>query len=153
MGPLPAATDLGAAAFGIVGVLLGGVITTGGTIWTQRNADKRELEAEARQGAATKLLLHSKLREVLASLKVVDRDSTWQAPLSDEWLSAWQDRSPTLASALSSTSDFETVAEGFLVARLLAWRASEEERELSQDDREMVGKWREKIQEALAILE
>lgn len=154
-----AATDWTAAIAGIVGVVVGGAITTAGTVWTQRRADRRERDAEARELTATVWLLHSNLLEVSASLEAVERDRVWQAPTSGEqWLTLWQDRSSALAGAMSkdgletSQEEFEIVAESFLITRVLLWRASREERDLSEDDRELIRAWQEKIQEALKIL-
>jgi len=149
--PPLAATDWGAGAFGIAGVVIGGVITTGTTAWVQGRADKRTRRAEERELAATCSLLHSDLREVRSSLKAVERDQAWNAPIGDQWLSAWQDRAPALAGGISR-ADFEAVAEGFLIARLMMWQ-TKEERNFDIADPDLVARWQDVVSKALAILE
>jgi hypothetical protein len=147
-----AATEWAAAISGIVGVLIGGAITTGATIWVQRHADRKEKRVEARQLGATISLVHSNLQEVLASLQVLERDGVWRAPLTEHWLTVWQDRAPVLAGAIGR-DEFETLAEAFLVARLLVWQASDDGQGFSGEDRQIVAKWMDKVQEARATLE
>ncbi len=149
---LLATTDWGAAALGIAGVIVGGVITTGTSIWIQGRADDRARQAEERELTATCSLLHSNLREVKSSLKAVERDQAWSAPIGDQWLSAWQDRAPALASGMSR-EEFEAVAEGFLIARLLMWQTAEEERDFTAADQNLVARWQKVVSEALSILE
>ncbi len=151
--PVPlAAAEWAAAISGILGVLIGGAITTGGTIWVHRRADKREKRIEARQLMATISLFHSNLQEVMASIQVLERDGGWGAPLSEEWLTIWQDRAPTLAGAIAR-DEFETLAEAFLVARLLIWQTSKEKEGFSAEDRQMVGKWKERVSDGITMLD
>ena len=147
-----AATDWATALSGIVGVLIGGAITTGGTVWAQRRVDKREKLVEARQLGAALSLVHSNLQEILASLQVLERDGAWRAPLSEHWLIVWQDRADAIAAAVER-DDFETLAEAFLVARLFVWYASRGERPFSKEDLQTVVKWQNKVREARATLD
>ncbi|MGN6586827.1 MAG: hypothetical protein ACTHKT_05060 [Solirubrobacterales bacterium] len=149
---LPTATDWVTAGFGLAGVIVGGLITTGTTMWVQQRADDRARQAEERELTATCSLLHSNLREVKSSLKAIERDQAWSAPIGDQWLSAWQDRAPALASG-RSREEFEAVAEGFLIARLLIWQTSEEERDFTTADRDLVARWHNVVSKALSILE
>lgn len=147
-----AASDWVAAVSGVVGVIVGGLITTGGTIWVQKAAAKREREAEQAAHNATVAILRGSLEELASFLRKLEGNQAWQAPFDEEWVAVWQDRGPVLA-GFADGETYETVAAAFLVARLLRWQSSSQGQALSAADRKLIATWLERAEQGLGALD
>jgi hypothetical protein len=141
-----------AAVSGVIGVVVGGVITTGGTVWLQKAAEKREREASVVMRKTTVSILRGSLRQISSFLRALDAQGVWRAPLDEEWLAVWQDRGRVLAEFVDSQT-YETVSAGFLVARLLRWQSSNQGAGLSDKDRDLIATWLERTEQGLAALD
>lgn len=151
--PLPiAATDWVAAASGVVGVIVGSLITISGTIWVQKAATKREREAKTAEHNATVAILRGSLLEIASFLRKLRASQAWQAPFDEEWVAVWQDRGHVLA-GFADRQTYETVAAAFLVPRLLRWQAPSHGQTLSDTDRKLIATWLERVGQGLEELE
>ena len=151
-----ASSDWVAAGAGILGVVVGGVITTTSAYLLQRSADKRadlrEQVAENRERDATISLLHGSLEAVGSYLRALESGGAWRAPVGEECLATWRDRARALAGFVER-DQYETVAAAFLVARLLDWQNSSEGEGLSDKDRDQIAKWMGKVAQGLDALD
>lgn len=147
-----AASDWVAAVSGVVGVVVGGVITTGGTVWLQKAAVKREREASVVVQRTTVSILRGSLRQIGSFLRALDAQEVWRAPLDEEWLAVWQDRGRVLAEFVDIQT-YEAVSAAFLVARLLRWQSSNQGADLSDGDRDLIATWLERTEQGLAALD
>lgn len=149
---LPIAADWVAATFGVVGVVVGGAITTGGTIWVQKAAVGREREADAAARNTTVSILRGSLAEIGSFLQALRASQVWQVPFDEEWVAVWQDRGQGLAGFVDSQT-YETVSAAFLVARLLRWQSSSQGEALSAADYDLIATWLERVGQGLDALD
>jgi hypothetical protein len=153
--PFAVASDWLAPIAGVVGVVIGAVFSTGGSIWVQskadRRADTREQEARDHERTVTISLLLTSLEALRGYLRSLQRDVAWQAPVGDEWLAIWQDRAQPLAGSVA-LKEYKTVAAAFLVARLLIWQGSSEGEDLTDEDRSLISNWLEMVEQGMTAL-
>jgi hypothetical protein len=152
MTTLPFATDWGTVGLGFLGVIVGGLMTFLGTVFTQRETKKREREAAARERRATIRILLASLEELRDFLAVLANDRVWQAPGSTDWVTTWQDRATSFA-ASGKGEEFESVARAFLVARLLMWQGPQKGEEFTDTDPELIQGWRRAVDSGIVTLE
>lgn len=156
LGILPlAASDWVAPVFGVLGVVIGGGITTAGTVLVQREAAKREQEANAAARdttvATVMSILRGSLAEIGSFLRALTANQTW-LPFDEEWVAVWQDQRRVLAGLVDGQT-YETVSAAYLVARRLRWQSSSQGQPLSPTDYKLIGAWLERVEEGLKALD
>jgi hypothetical protein len=138
--PTVAATSLAPAIFGLLGVLLGGLVTIAGNLLVQWRRERAEARAERLDAEAGMRVLAVQLDDIERAARSVEEIGSWlRFADADGWLATWDEERKRLAAAFArerQAASFDVVARPFLVAKL--FRAATERREgddVGADDR------------------
>ena len=100
---------LSPAIFGLVGVIIGGLITSGTSYWLETRKDKREQEKESRIRAATlrqaARLIDEEFTTALHAIQFSVEDKRWDSDVSrlETMIVTWEEHKKLLAMELSTS--------------------------------------------------
>jgi hypothetical protein len=120
------------AVFGLLGVVVGGVLTGGVNLWLER----RREAAEAR---AARRLLRAEVSDALAGVERALDEGKWPIAWKKTWAQSWSTYRRPLAAGMPSRN-FDAVAASYARMELLqaGFAAERDDRSLSSSDRDFL---------------
>jgi hypothetical protein len=124
--------DVTAAVFGIVGVIVGAIITSGVSVYLVRERDKKDARAARR-------IFQSELEEAAHAIGYAFDGKKWPPGWTKKaWSESWSTYRPTLAVAMEDDKGFGSLAEAYLFMELLETALAAGERPFVDDDEEFL---------------
>ena len=149
-----AATSVTPAVFGLVGVLMGALVSAAANYLVEQRRLQEERKAHERNVRAALRLLRSQLKVEYAFISSLTVDDAWsEPPQADRGRALWDQEQRPLAMALNA-DEFESVANAFLAAGLLELEGARRMGEqVTQEDADRLAEWGAAVERALAALD